>query len=189
MWKIIDTQFILGVIILILIASLVTTKRVLIILLTLVLGVWYIVTTPPQSLANISSSEKLQITNRLASYPPITFFPLAHILEQRREMLITRHFLSNLFETLDPNYYFFANHPRSPAGANDYAKYPWIFLPLALVGLYRQLRWIGVGSLIPFFLSLLLVSIISFHPQLGPWLVFPFISAWIIRGTWYVFRL
>jgi hypothetical protein len=175
--------------ILLLVASLVSVKRPLIILLTLILGVWYIVTTPPQSLADISSFEKLQIADRLVAYPPITFFPVAHILEQRKEMIITRHFLSNLYETLDPNYYFFANHPRSPAGANDYVKFPWIFLPLALVGLYHQIRRTSIGLLIAFLTSVIVVSAVSFHPQLGPWLLFPFIITWIIRGTWYVFRL
>ncbi len=151
-------------------------------------AVIYFLTTPRASLSQVTPGEQLEITSDLAAYPPITFLPVAHVLEQRREMIVTRHFLSRLFELIDPNYYFFANHPRSPVGADDFAKFPWIFLPLALLGLYRLISAGHKLFLVSFMTCLLIISFTGFSSRLGPWLIFPFVFTLIYQGVRYVFR-
>lgn len=46
----------------------------------------------------------------------------------------------NLFQALDLNYYFFANHPRERAGVTEREMFSWYWLPIFLVGLYLSLK-------------------------------------------------
>lgn len=42
---------------------------------------------------------------------------------------------TNFFETVDPNYYFFANHPLERVGVNETEKLSSLLLPFFIVGL------------------------------------------------------
>jgi len=81
----------------------------------------------------------------------------------------------NLFETIDPNVYFFAGHPRERIWASDFEKFPFLFLFPFLIGLYnlilskKRLLFFTLG------VSTALLSIIGHQNSLGPFILFPFL--------------
>lgn len=58
--------------------------------------------------------------------------------------LVGEAWLTNTFQLLDPNFYFFASHPRERGGGKEIARLPWWSLPFWLIGLWaagRERRW------------------------------------------------
>lgn len=92
----------------------------------------------------------------------------------------------NLFSNLDPNLYFFASHPRE-RGTGEFEKYPWILLPLFIVGLFLIIQYyLKMG--IYFIWAALISMFISPAYSLGPVLFFPLINVVIALGLIYFLR-
>jgi hypothetical protein len=133
---------------------------------------------------------------RLNEYPPIyikvgekvLWIALPYWIEARRESVIWDQIKTNLGEAIDPNLYFLANHPRERVGIIEFEKFPYVFLPIFLLGMYELFRnnkflliWIG---LIP----LLVTSMIGHKSLLGAVGMFPVISIGIALGLEEYFR-
>ena len=82
----------------------------------------------------LNENEKIEQQERMRGYPR-HFYRFANWLEQRKEALIFYKLQENFFEVMDPNLYFFANHPRERVGVVEYEKFPYIFLPFLVIGL------------------------------------------------------
>ncbi|MCK4588303.1 hypothetical protein KAT60_00615 [Candidatus Woesebacteria bacterium] len=154
-------------------------------------------TTSEESLVELSNDEQRVQQMRLKEYPPVFFkigektawIPLAHWFEGREESIAFFRILENFSETIDPNLYFFANHPRERVGVNEFKKFPYIFLPLFFYGLVlsvteRRKLALGVSFILPVFL----VSIIGHKNQLGPFSLFPFLVVSAVHGLELLFQ-
>lgn len=88
----------------------------------------------------------------------------------------------NFFETIDPNVYFFAGHPRERVWANDFSKFPFIFIFPFLAGLYNFLTNKKYFLIYLSSISILLLSFIGHINKLGPFVLFPPIVLFITEG-------
>jgi hypothetical protein len=105
-------------------------------------------------------NEEVLMINQRRSFYKNSF--IAKSLENKANFVLTKY-KKNLFQVLDPNYYFFASHPRERAGVNEIKKFPWVSLFLFLPGVYLLVK--NKESLILFF-SLSLVFLISFFEKI-----------------------
>lgn len=127
-------------------------------------------TTTRESLDSLNLESQLLVQMRLREYP------MAHLFESRPELLVFFKIQENLAQTLDPNFYFFANHPRERAGIQEFEKFPYILLPVLLIGIVytiqrkaqKQLLFIAV-------VPIALLSLIGHKNNLGPLSLFPFL--------------
>ncbi len=145
-------------------------------------------TTSEESLVELSNDEQRVQQMRLKEYPPIRI-SIAHWFENREESIAFFRILENFSETIDPNLYFFANHPRERVGINEFEKFPYIFLPLFLYGLVLSVaerRKLVLGM--SFILPVVLISIIGHKNQLGPFSLFPFLAVSITHGLELLFQ-
>ena len=145
-------------------------------------------TTSEESLVELSNDEQRVQQMRLKEYPPIRI-SIAHWFENREESIAFFRILENFSETIDPNLYFFANHPRERVGINEFEKFPYIFLPLFFYGLVLSVaerRKLVLGM--SFILPVVLISIIGHKNQLGPFSLFPFLAVSITHGLELLFQ-
>lgn len=141
------------------------------------------------SLTFRNDNEKVIQQEWLKAYPPIyikiagktIWIPIAHWLEQRKEFLVFYKIEENFSEIVDPNLYFFANHPRERVGVKEFEKFPYILLPVFIVGLFsikkKNLKEVLLG-LSP----VVLISLIGNSNSIGPFALFPFFAAVISMG-------
>jgi hypothetical protein len=147
-------------------------------------------TTNVQDLVYLDNDEQRVQQMRLREYPlvRITLFgktlwiPAAHWLEERKEVIIFYRLEKNFFETIDPNLYFFSNHPRERIGVSEFEKFAYIVLPIFLYGLYLVIKKKRYFLLAYLFISLGIISVIGHDSLLGPFLLFPFISLSVFVG-------
>ncbi len=145
-------------------------------------------TTSEESLVELSNDEQRVQQMRLKEYPPIRI-SIAHWFENREESIAFFRILENFSETIDPNLYFFANHPRERVGIYEFEKFPYIFLPLFFYGLVlsvaeRRKLVLGMSFILPVFL----ISIIGHKNQLGPFSLFPFLVVSTTHGLELLFQ-
>ncbi len=137
----------------------------------------------PKTIFLLSPTEIYQINER-RSYWKSPF--LARLMENKATCLLYKY-QKNIFQGLDPNFYFFANHPRERAGIKETEKFSWLFLIPFLAGLYWQFKqkffW-GFGYFI------LVLGAISVFQDFDRFVVclFPFIFLSIILGIWQIFK-
>lgn len=96
---------------------------------------------------------------------------LGKILENKITLYFYKY-QKNFFQGLDINYYFFANHPRERAGVKEYEKFPWVCLPVFLIGLFWQIKKKMFLLLFYFFSCLAIFSF--FNLDRFSYLLFPF---------------
>jgi len=146
-------------------------------------------TSSKNSLTFLNSSEKFHLLERLRAYPPtkislgskVLYIPMANWMEQRKETLVFYKLEGNLSEIIDPNLYFFANHPRERVGAKEFEKFPYIMLPLFVIGLLsinRKNAKVFLLASSPF----LLYAVIGNSNPMGPLALFPLITVSITLG-------
>lgn len=161
------------------------------------LAFFQLTTTNVQDLDYLDNDEQRVQQMRLREYPPVrvTLFgktlwiPVAHWFEQRKEAITFYRLEENFFEAIDPNLYFFSNHPRERVGLEEFEKFLYITFPFFLWGLTRYLeekRFLIIATAVP---SLVLISMIGHSDPLGPFLLFPFISVSIYLGLEEGYRL
>lgn len=96
---------------------------------------------------------------------------------------------NNIFNSLSPNLYFFANHPREREKVEEFAKYPPILIIPFLVGLLYLLNS-SKYLIIAFFIFA--AGVIGFVKQtylFGPILFFPLINLLITIGFLKIYRV
>lgn len=180
-YKIFAVNFFLGILILFTTILLLKNKRLFLLLFIPVLF-FQIQTTNRLSLTAISNDERRVIDMRLRAYPS-KFLRIGYWLEERKESIAFNRIITNFFENIDPNLYFFSNHPRQRVGIKEFEKFPYILLPFFLLGIFdwiskkNKLFWI-----ISFFIPLVILSIIGNNNNLGPFSLFPFFVVSISKG-------
>ncbi len=137
----------------------------------------------PKMIFPLTGPEIYQINERRSYYQ----FPLLAKLAENKAGHFFYKYQRNLFQGLDPNFYFFANHPRERAGILEKEKFSWFFLIPFLAGLYWQFKqkffW-GFGY---FFLVLGTISVFQDIDRFVIYL-FPFVFLSIILGIWKIFK-
>ena len=156
----------------------------LFLLLLIVFSQWK--TTTPTSLTVLLNDDIRLRDQRLKEYPPVfikvgsktIWIPVAHWFEGRKETIAVFRLANNLSEVIDPNLYFFANHPRERVGVSEFEKFPFILFPFFFVGIITT---VGARRSRNYFLSLvviiLLLSLFGNKNELGPFAIFPYITS------------
>ncbi|KKQ26391.1 MAG: hypothetical protein US62_C0022G0007 [Candidatus Woesebacteria bacterium GW2011_GWA1_37_8] len=134
----------------------------------------------------LNENEKIEQQERMRGYPR-HFYRFANWLEQRKEALIFYKLQENFFEVMDPNLYFFANHPRERVGVVEYEKFPYIFLPFLVIGLL-SLKKSSFKILLLSSSPLILLSLIGNSNPMGPFSLFPTLAAFIAVGLEPIFK-
>lgn len=144
----------------------------------------------------VLNNDQIRIKDmRLKSYPPVyikigtktIWIPIAHWFEERKETIAFFRIQKNLSENLDPNLYFFANHPRERIGYKEFDKFPYIFIPFFILGIIESVKLKNRNILyFSLFAPLLLTSIIGNVNPMGPFSLFPFFSINIALGLRYI---
>lgn len=130
---------------------------------------------------NSTDFERYIQIQRTREYPFIPF-PLAHWLEERKETIAFYKFENNFSVAIDPNLYFFANHPRERSGLREFEKYPYILIPLFLVGLFYFYQKNRNVFIVLLGIPLIILTIFGNNSLLGPLSLFPFITIAISLG-------
>ena len=136
-----------------------------------------------QPILGLNEQETLLSQQRLNEYPPITWLPIAHWLEERRETVGFYKLIGNFSEVVNPNLYFFANHPRERAAVIEIEKFSYILLPLFIFGTFLFVSEGKVAFFVSsFFIPLIYYSIVGIYGKIDPYLLFPFITVTISKG-------
>lgn len=145
-------------------------------------------TTTRMSLTSFSNDEIRIRDMRLREYPPIYFLPIAHWFEGRAESIAFFRVMRNFSEAIDPNVYFFASHPRERVGTVEFEKFPYIFLPFFLYGIFclakRDKRIIFYSFIIP----VIAISFVGPSNKFGTIALFPFIVVVAAMGLYSFFE-
>lgn len=137
-------------------------------------------TTIPQSLVILDNDEQRIRNERLTFYNPSSHYlrvlfarlNLKDFFEGDFNTALTR-LQKNLFESIDPNVYFFRGHPRERVWANDFEKFHFIFIIPFLIGLYRIIQKKNLFVAIYFGISIVLLTLIGHKNTMGPYVLFP----------------
>ncbi|OGM27130.1 hypothetical protein A2962_03440 [Candidatus Woesebacteria bacterium RIFCSPLOWO2_01_FULL_39_61] len=143
------------------------------------------------SLTDISNDDRRLIDMRLKEYPPIyikigqkkVWLPIAHWFEERKESIAFFRLSKNFSEVIDPNLYFFANHPRERVGIKEIEKFSFMLLPVFIYGALKisekKDKWLWIIS---FAVPLAATSVIGNYNSLGPVSLYPFFVVTLTRG-------
>lgn len=102
---------------------------------------------------------------------------------ENKPLKFLTNYKQNFFQGIDPNFYFFANHPRERGGISEFEKLSPIFIPLFLIGVIDYLRR---RIYQPFYYSLFTLSLISTGGMIDnfSYLLFPFFALSIYHGIY-----
>lgn len=194
-WKIAGTNFLLFLILsLAPVFFYLSSKKVLFrfisILLLIIIAFFQWQTTISQSLVLLDNDEQRIHQMRLNFYNPSQHYirvlfkrlNLKEFLEGDFNTVFSR-VQRNFFETIDPNVYFFAGHPRERVWASDFEKFPFILVLPFLLGLYQIILKKDWLLILTTLLSIILLSSIGHKNPVGPFLLFPFIVISIFYGV------
>jgi hypothetical protein len=143
-------------------------------------------TSSINSLTYLNENEKIEQRQRMTGYPRY-FYRFANWFEQRKEALIFYKMQENLFEVIDPNLYFFANHPRERVGIVEFEKFPYIYMPFLIIGIFF-ISNLDIGVMVLSISPFILLSLIGNSNPMGPFSVFPSLAAFTAKGLEPVFR-
>lgn len=88
----------------------------------------------------------------------------------------------NFFETIDPNIYFFAGHPRERVWAKDFEKFYFVFIIPFFIGLYKFLQQKNFFLKTVSILIILFLTLIGHKNNLGPFILYPIFTTIIYYG-------
>jgi len=152
-------------------------KQFLFILLSIVLFFSFFKTTQKTPLGFLTPVENAVQTKRLNSYPPLPVTKLPYWLEQREETLTVYKLQKNLTNFFDINYYFFGSYPREQQTPGEFVKFPFVYLPLALIGSFVAIKGKhGRKVIIYIVVSAFLVSVIGDKNHKGLYINFPLLA-------------
>lgn len=135
--------------------------------------------TSMKSLTKLDDDQIRIQHERMESYPPlylnlkfkVLWLKPAHWIEENNTIIALSVIQNNFFETIDINRYFFGGYPRNKA--SDFEKFPFTFLPLFLIGIYKLISNQKLNILLILFgLPILLTSIIGSN-NYGAFSLFP----------------
>lgn len=153
-------------------------------------------TTEIQSLTNLTNDEYRVVSTRKTLYKSDS--NLIRIILYRLNIpelyegslsIANSRLQRNFFETIDPNVYFFAGHPRERIWANDFEKFPFLYLPLFIIGLYVFIKRSNLFMKLIFLVSILTFGFLGHLNKLGPFLLIPFFICLITLGLLQSFNL
>lgn len=160
---------------------------------TIILALFQYSTSEIKSLSYLDEGGLLKQQERMKGYPPVfinigdkkLWIPAANWLENRPEIIALYNFQDNLGNVVDPNLYFFANHPRERFAIVEFEKFPYIFMPVFLLGMLMvkksQLK-VFLLALIP----LVMLTLIGDRNPAGPYSLFPFFAVTIALGNQFI---
>jgi hypothetical protein len=90
----------------------------------------------PKTIFSLSETEIFTLNQNRALYP----HPWLGRLLENKLWAYWAKYKENFFQGFDPNYYFFANHPRERAGVREKEIFPWLLLPIFIAGLILQIK-------------------------------------------------
>ena len=199
-WRILQTNPILALTLiltsLISLFYLITLQKKCLLVLLILMGIifyyqWGL--TNRINLIELSSPQQHAQNERVVSYPikemnvtGKTFhYPLGNLFDGRKETIAFYRLQQNLFESLDLNYYFSATHPRERVGIIEFEKFPFIYLPFFVIGLFLiQYQKIKLFLCLTFIVPLLLLTFIGPNSTLGSFVLFPFVLATILFSVY-----
>lgn len=186
-WKIFSFSLLLGVLIIASSISLLIyfeKNKKAFLAIAFILLIFVFAKSFPQTVnLSFNEQEKLLEIQRVKEYPPITLLPVAHWLEERPETITVYKFTQNLSLVLDPNLYFFANHPRERAAYSEIERFTYILLPFFVYGIFLLISKKKYLFLILFSgIPLLVYSITGLNKNVEPLLFFPFFIVTIYSG-------
>lgn len=120
------------------------------------------------------------IEERLKAYPSF-LLKLGYYLEAQPLVLYLYEVQKRFFQYLDLNYYFFANHPNSRVGITEIEKFPYIFIPFFIYGLYKLI----LNKNYKYFVFLILIILylsVRYDELANPVLIYPFIVYAIFKA-------
>ncbi len=157
--------------------------------LFIILFIFQYQTTEIQSLINLTNDEFRVVSTRKTLYKSdsnlvrIIFYKLNFPEFYEGSLNIAAWRLQrNFFETIDPNVYFFAGHPRERIWANDFEKFPFLYLPFFMVGLYVFTKKSTLIMKLLFLICILAFGFLGHLNELGPFLLIPFFVCLITLG-------
>src|SRR3989344_1788087 len=159
-------------------------KKYISIVVLLFLGTFQYRITYVKSLVNLSNDDIRVRDMRLKELPPVKFtlvnkpvwIPLAHWFEGRPESISFFRILYNLSEAVDPNLYFFANHPRERVGTQEFEKFPYLLFPFFALGYFLIIEKSKQLLVTSFIIPVFFLSLIGHDSKIGPFLLFPFFA-------------
>jgi hypothetical protein len=161
------------------------------ILISVLLIILQLVNTSKQNLFYLDNDQQRVQEMRMREYPPVkisvagktVWIPASNWLEKRRETVGGMRIADNFFQLVDPGYYFWANYPRQRVGEAEFEKFPFVFLPVWLMGIAvwiedkqkRKGLWILLGQVV-------ITSWWGENRQLGPIGILPIMTSIIGAG-------
>ena len=139
-------------------------------------------TTLKRDLTHFTNDQVRVKDMRLREYPS-RFLRLGHWFEERPEFVSFFRMQENLSETVDPNLYFFGNHPRERVGLTEFEKFPFLYLPLFVFGVFvlvdkKKYPFFALS----FFLPLAFAVFWGSDNSIGQFSFFPFFAVCIWAG-------
>lgn len=140
-------------------------------------------TASSTNITNLSAEDKYNQELRMRAYPPLyltiankkKYIPVAYWFEAKFPAVALYKTQQNIFAFLNPNLYFFANHPLERVGVVEFEKFPYIFLPVFFLGVFeikkKQFKFVLLGAI-----PLLMFFFFAPNSSLGPFSLFPIIS-------------
>ena len=190
-WRIIGSSPFLGLSIIILSFLLAFNLKIPSLILLAILGAFLLRTNFDTNLLYVSPFEKDKLELRHEYYAQ----GLGKIYRNRIGIYLdykvfphTSRFINNLAYNMDPNLYFFANHPRERVGVVEFEKFSYLLLPFFVIGLIPVLLGLSDFLILYFILSLLISAFVFPGYNLGSILIFPFIVAVIYLGILKIVR-
>lgn len=204
-WRIFNYSILIGLLVVVtsifvfLSTSLHPSFRRLAILFFVVMLVLQFHTSERISLIELSNDQIRERDMRLKEYPPVklsivgktVWIPVAHWFENRKESIAFFRILDNISYVVDPNLYFFANHPRQRVGIKEFEKFPYILSPFFIIGLFHLFNSEKnrLFLLVSIILPVVLISFIGNMNSLGPFCLFPIMLVAIVNGLGWLYRL
>ena len=153
-------------------------------------------TTTSMSLTSLSNDEIRIRDMRLREYPLVSihlgtkaiWIPIAHWFEGRAESIAFFRMMRNFSEAIDPNVYFFANHPRERIGTVEFEKFPYIFLPFFLYGIFCLAKKDRKIIFCSFIIPVIAISFMGPSNKFGTIALFPFIVVVAAMGLYSFFE-
>lgn len=132
-----------------------------------------------KNLTSLSNDEVRVRDERLSIYPA-KLLQIGYYLDAKSETLAIRKIVNSLIRELDPNIYFFAGHPRERIGMDEFEKFPYVLLPVFLLGVYEAVKkkkvFLGL-----FVIPLILIAL-GRESEAIRFGLFPFFTATICLG-------
>lgn len=202
-WKVIRTDLLFGLILVLLTMSfiyLVIIKFIIriflfMILLTLLLSSQILLSGFDKNLVTLTPEQQLQLNERHGYFAT----DLGKLFQNKISLRFYKDispyinaYQSNIFNSLSPNLYFFANHPRERANIEEFTKYPTILTVPFLIGLVYLMSSLQISYNLIFGYLIFAVLFSGFIKQsyvFGPILFFPLVNLLISLGFLRIYQV